>query len=102
MKNVENIYPLSPMQQGMLFHTLYAPESNIYLVQWIFTLQGELNISDFKQAWRRVIERHAILRTGFVWNNVEEPLQVVRKQMELPWEELDWRGSSPALQEEQL
>lgn len=80
MKNVEDIYPLSPMQQGILFHTLYIPKSGMYCEQFHFTIYGDFNISAFKQAWQRLIERYQVLRTFFIWEDVKEPVQVVQKQ----------------------
>jgi hypothetical protein len=62
-KNVEAIYPLSPMQQGMLFHTLYAPNSGMYFEQLVCTLRGTLDVQAFQTAWQRVVERHPVLRT---------------------------------------
>lgn len=91
MKNVEDIYPLSPMQQGILFHTLYAPKSGMYCEQFHFAIHGDFNISAFKQAWQQLIERHQVLRTFFIWEDVKEPVQVVQKQTRLPWEQQDWR-----------
>jgi amino acid adenylation domain-containing protein len=99
---IESIYPLSPMQQGMLFHTLYAPNSGVYFVQSVFTLSGNLNVLAFEQAWRRVIELHPILRTLFVWKNRQHPLQVVCKSVNLPWNNNDWRSLSSEEQEESL
>jgi amino acid adenylation domain-containing protein len=92
MKNVEDIYPLSPTQQGMLFHTLYAPQSGIYCEQLGITFRAPLDIPAFKKAWECVVERHPILRTAFVWEKIDEPLQVVRQKVEIPWEEQDWQG----------
>ena len=94
MKNVEDIYPLSPMQQGMLFHSLYAPQSGVYVEQLSCVLEGELNARAFEQAWREVLSRHPILRTAFVWEGLDAPLQVVRQSVRLPLEEWDWRGLS--------
>ncbi|MFM7794018.1 MAG: condensation domain-containing protein, partial [Microcystis panniformis] len=62
-KNVESIYPLSPMQEGMLFHSLYTPDSGIYCSQTLITLEGEINLTVFRQAWEKVVERHSVLRT---------------------------------------
>lgn len=84
-KNIESIYPLSPMQQGMLFHTLYAPETGVYFQQLICTLRGNLNIAAFEQAWQRVLERHPVLRTAFVWENPKQSFQVVCKLVNIPW-----------------
>ncbi|MFP4099127.1 amino acid adenylation domain-containing protein [Coleofasciculus sp.] len=102
MKNVEDIYPLSPMQQGILFHTLYAPKSGMYCEQFHFTIHGNLNISAFKQAWQQLIERHQVLRTFFIWEEVKEPVQVVQKQTRLPWEQYDWRGLATVEKQKRL
>ncbi|MGH8773264.1 MAG: condensation domain-containing protein, partial [Burkholderiales bacterium] len=101
-KNVEDIYPLSPMQQGMLFHTLYAPESGVYFEQLSGVLGGELEVAGFAWAWQKVLERHPILRTAFYWEELNEPLQVVRARVTLSWVEEDWRGWSPLEQHERL
>src|SRR5918911_5121433 len=61
--NVEDIYELSPMQQGMLFHTLYSPDSGAYIEQSVFAVEGESDILAFERAWQRIIQRHTILRT---------------------------------------
>ena len=92
--NIENIYPLSPMQEGMLFHTLYAAEPGMYFVQIGWTLRGSLDAAAFVRAWEEVVARHAILRTGFAWERLERPVQIVRKQVKLPLIELDLRGLS--------
>ena len=92
MKNVEDIYPLSPMQQGMLFHTLYDPTSGVYFEQLSSTLSGEFDVAAFKRAWVEVMARHAVLRTAFLWEGLDKPLQVVRQKVALPWQAHDWRG----------
>jgi len=99
---LESIYPLSPMQEGMLFHTLYAPNSGVYFEQLVCTLSENLNVSAFEQAWQRVVELHPILRTFFVWQNQQHPLQVVCKSVNLPYHIYDWRSLSSGEQEERL
>jgi amino acid adenylation domain-containing protein/non-ribosomal peptide synthase protein (TIGR01720 family) len=101
-KNLESIYPLSPMQQGILFHTLYAPESGIYCEQLSCTLRGQINTIAFAQAWQSVVDRHPALRTFFVWDNLDKPHQVVCKSVNLPFAYEDWRLLSPTQQQEQL
>ena len=101
-KNIEAFYPLSPMQQGMLFHTFLAPESGIYFQQWNCKLHGKLNAGVLQQAWQEVVNRHAVLRTFFVWQDLKEPVQIVRQHVSLPWVSLDWRTLDPALQQQQL
>ncbi|MCL6755244.1 amino acid adenylation domain-containing protein [Nostoc sp. CCCryo 231-06] len=102
MNNIDDLYELSPMQQGMLFHTLYAPESEIYFEQLICILQGELNFPAFQQAWNQVVARHPVLRSSFYWEEIEKPLQMVSKQVDLPWEVLDWRNFTADEQQQHL
>lgn len=102
MKNVADLYQLSPLQQGMLFHTLYAPRSGIYCEQIEMTLRASPDITALKEAWQQVIERHTILRTAFLWDGLQEPLQVVRQRVPLPWEELDLQGLAAAEQAERV
>ncbi|MFN8596433.1 MAG: amino acid adenylation domain-containing protein [Anaerolineae bacterium] len=94
--NIEDLYPLSPMQQGMFFHSLYAPESGMYFEQTRCALQGDLDTAAFERAWQHVVDRHTILRTACVWEEVDQPLQVVYRQVPLPIEHHDWRGLTPA------
>ena len=96
-KNIEDIYPLSPMQQGMLFHYIFEPEKAVYVEQLAVELEGEFDISAFRNAWTQIIQRHSVFRTAFVWEDLEEPLQVVNKQVALPLEEHHWE-SLPAKQ----
>src|SRR5215216_851108 len=93
-ENIEDIYELSPMQQGMLFHSLYAPDSVMYFLQWTCELHGELQPTAFKRAWQIVQDRHSILRTSFHWNNTDKPLQIVHKKLGLHMDQQDWRGLS--------
>ena len=91
--NIEDIYPLSPMQQGMLFHTLYGSGGSP-LFQWTCQFDERLDIAAFRRAWQRVIERHSVLRTAIVLEEVEEPVQIVLQSVPLPWAESDFRGLS--------
>ena len=97
--NVADAYPLSPTQKGMLFESLYAVEAGLYVEQITWELRGELNLGAYRRAWDEVVRRHAVLRSALVWESVEQPLQVVRTQVRVPWEELDWRGESRRLQQ---
>ncbi len=102
LNNVKDIYPLSPIQQGILFHTLYSPQAGEYIMQMVCTLRGNLNASAFERAWQRVVDRHEVLRTAFVWVGFDEPLQVVRGTVRLPWEQRDWRENSAMQQDGML
>ncbi|MDB9527419.1 amino acid adenylation domain-containing protein [Oscillatoria sp. CS-180] len=101
-KNIESIYPLSPMQQGLLFHALDAPESGLYFEQLGCMLHGNLNVPMFRKAWQQVVDRHSILRTFFVWENRAKLLQVVRYQVELPWVEHTLAGEPAEVQQTRL
>ncbi|MEH2354895.1 non-ribosomal peptide synthetase [Nostoc sp.] len=101
-KNIEDIYELSPLQQGMLFHTLLVPNSGVYFEQFCYSLQTQLDVSAFNKAWQRVLDRHPILRTSFYWENLDKPYQVVYRQVDLPWEFQDWRQLSLEETEKQL
>ncbi|HEU4325263.1 MAG TPA: amino acid adenylation domain-containing protein, partial [Roseiflexaceae bacterium] len=101
-KPIEDIYPLSPMQQGMLFHTLYAPTSDVYVSQMHCTLHEPIDIAAFERAWQRVVDRHPILRTIFLWEKRDEPLQVVRRAARLAWIHHDWRDAAPDQQHARL
>src|SRR5262249_51368155 len=86
------IYPLTAMQQGMLFHTLSDPASAVYVEQLVCTFSGELDTVALERAWQAVVERHAALRTAFVWEGLDEPVQVVQDAVTMPLDRQDWRG----------
>ncbi len=92
--HIDSIYPLSPMQEGMLFHTLMNPGTGIYLMQNRYLLEGDLNYEAFVRAWDVVIDRHPVLRTSFVWKSQKRPLQAVHKRVDVPILSLDWRGQT--------
>jgi amino acid adenylation domain-containing protein len=93
-QNVEDIYPLTPLQEGMLFHTLGAPGSGVYLERLSCELRGDLDPAAFHRAWEEVLARHPVLRTAFLWQGLDRPVQVVRRTVRLPWQEEDWRSLS--------
>jgi hypothetical protein len=89
-KNIENIYPLSPMQEGLLFHTVMAPEAGVYMPQMVLHLDGEIDGRALEAAWRQAVARHSVLRSGFYWEERDEPFQVVYREVPLSWTSLDW------------
>ncbi len=101
-RGIEAIYPLAPLQQGILFHTLYEQRSGIYFEQMTGQLAGRLDIAAFQRAWQQVADRHAIFRTAFAWSGLNEPLQIVRERVGVPWLVEDWRSAEPAAQAAQL
>lgn len=100
-ENIQDLYTLTATQRAILFHTLYAPETGVYVEQNAYELQN-LDVPAYIRAWQTVIERHAALRTGFFWEEVEEPLQMVTKQVDLPLTQLDWQDATHEQQLEQL
>ncbi|MEV4050237.1 amino acid adenylation domain-containing protein [Amycolatopsis sp. NPDC049688] len=97
-RNVEDVYPLTPMQAGMLFHSLSEPGT--YLEQVCFTLTGADDPAALERAWRRAVAEIPALRTAVRWTGVREPVQVVHRAVTLPVTVHDWRshqGSEAAL-----
>ncbi|MCS4283364.1 amino acid adenylation domain-containing protein/non-ribosomal peptide synthase protein (TIGR01720 family) [Pseudomonas sp. BIGb0278] len=89
---IADLYPLAPMQQGMLFHTLYQQASDDYVNQLQVPVQG-LDAERFGKAWADAITAHDILRTSFHWQGeLSEPVQIVHRQVELPLQVLDGQG----------
>ena len=86
--------PLSPAQEGMFYETIPTPGSGIHVEQSIATLTGSLDVAAFERAWQWGVDRHAILRTGFVWKGQSEPLQVTLKHVSMALDFRDWRGIS--------
>ncbi|MCP5050325.1 MAG: non-ribosomal peptide synthetase, partial [bacterium] len=74
---VKDMYPLSPMQEGMLFHHITDPSSPAYFEQISYSVEGEMDHEIFDRAFNRLIERYDILRTVFLHEKVKRPLQVV-------------------------
>ena len=104
-RSVEDIYPLSALQHGLLFHTLQDMQEGRPDVGFLYLtcdLRGALDTDAFRRAWDAVLRRHTILRTSFAWEGLDEPLQVVHGEVELPFEQEDWRGVSAERQRERF
>ncbi|WP_415835688.1 amino acid adenylation domain-containing protein, partial [Corallococcus soli] len=100
--DVEDVYPLSPTQQGMLFHALLSPDSSTYFLQLSWTITSALDVPAFLRAWVACLQRHTILRSSFHWEGLPTPLQVVHSRVELPIEQLDWSDLSASEQQSRL
>ena len=99
---IEDVYPLTPMQEGMLLHTLLEPGTGLYYMQDRYRINSELDPQRFAQAWQAVIARHEALRASFCWNVGEDMLQVIHKPGSTPIEYLDWSAIAEAGQEPKL
>lgn len=82
-------YRLSPVQEGILFHALYAEGEGVYLEQRWCLLDGDLDAAAFRLAWQALVDRHDVLRTGFDWR--EQPMQTVYTGVALPFRREDWQ-----------
>src|SRR6185295_274106 len=100
-RHIEDIYPLSPVQQGMFFHSLYAGEA-VYVEQTSGELRSKFDAEALAEAWRRVVGRHQILRAAFHLEDFDEPLQVVHEQAALSFVQRDIRKLPETWQREWL
>jgi len=99
---IEDVYPLTPMQEGMLLHTLLEPGTGLYYMQDRYRINSELDPQRFAQAWQAVIARHEALRASFCWNVGEEMLQIIHKPGSTALDYLDWREVPEDQQESRL
>ncbi|WP_254715423.1 amino acid adenylation domain-containing protein [Actinomadura sp. NAK00032] len=86
---LEDILPLSPLQQGLFFHALYDTGHDVYTAQIVLDLRGPLDAAALKAAAETLLRRHANLRAGFRQRKEGSPVQVVHRAVRLPWREED-------------
>jgi condensation domain-containing protein len=99
-RRVADVYPLTPMQSGMLFHSLSEPGS--YLEQLSLTLTDVPDLGALRRSWQRAVDSTPVLRTAVVWEGLREPVQVVHREASLPIIEHDWSRLPAARQDEEL
>ncbi|MGB7487482.1 MAG: condensation domain-containing protein, partial [Phormidesmis sp.] len=92
--NIEAIYPLAPLQTAFLWNSLQT-SAQAGLLHMRGTLHGQLDLDRLQQAWQQIVSRHAALRTSVHWEATQNPLQVVSKQIDTPWQQLDWQAYAP-------
>ncbi|HVW29988.1 MAG TPA: amino acid adenylation domain-containing protein, partial [Polyangiaceae bacterium] len=83
--DVQDVYPATPVQQGLLFHDALDGDKGVYVHQVRLTLRGRLDRAAFRRAWESAVARHDVMRTGFVWTRSRGALQVVRRSARLPY-----------------
>ncbi|MBO4258602.1 amino acid adenylation domain-containing protein [Streptomyces griseorubiginosus] len=87
---LQDILPLAPLQEGLLFHSVYDEQApDVYLVQQAIDLEGELDTAALGAACRTLLRRHANLRAAFRYQGLKRPVQLIPHQVEVPWEETD-------------
>ncbi|WP_137936793.1 non-ribosomal peptide synthetase [Chitinivorax sp. B] len=91
-----DIYPLTAMQEGMVFHALNTPQSSLYVEQLCFHLTEAVEPVQLQAAWRQVAQRHPLLRSCFDLRTADSPLQIVLAQVEPVWQVLDWTDRTDA------
>ena len=101
-EGLDNAYPLTPLQQGMLYEVLKNPNSNIYVAYIDIDITGALDVEVLKQAWLSTVQQHETLRTRFLWEGLDEPLQLVNSSPELDWTEYDAGRAPPSSPESTL
>ncbi|WP_199791007.1 MULTISPECIES: non-ribosomal peptide synthetase [unclassified Streptomyces] len=97
---MEDVYELSPLQQGMLLHSLYGGDSDTYLAQHSFAVEGRLDAQALETAWQQTVRAHPALRTSFHWEGMDTPLQVVHRHVPIELRRHDWSGLESAVQDE--
>ncbi|QKG84716.1 amino acid adenylation domain-containing protein [Kroppenstedtia pulmonis] len=99
-RDVQQVYPLTPLQHGMLFHSWYDDAGGDYITQWTADLQGTFDFQAFKRAWHKVVERHDIFRTAFIGSPTVQ--QVVYSTAPVDVNLVDWIKVGSEEREERL
>lgn len=74
---ITDFYPLTPMQSGMMFHTLLDPDSGVYFEQFTYEMKGPIDVDAYRAAWEKTVARNAILRASVHWEGLNEPVQAI-------------------------
>ncbi|RSM42866.1 non-ribosomal peptide synthetase [Actinoplanes sp. ATCC 53533] len=91
--SVEDVWPLSPLQEGMLYHTALDTDGpDTYTVQSVYGIDGPLDAGRLKASWQALLDRHAALRACFRYVSGAQMVQVIQRDVEIPWRETDLSG----------
>ncbi|HZS20149.1 MAG TPA: condensation domain-containing protein, partial [Pseudonocardiaceae bacterium] len=101
-RNVEDIYRLTPLQAGLVFHSLLDPAAAAYVDQTQLWISGVSDPAALGVAWQQVVDRTPILRSAIAWTGVDEPVQIVHRQVTAPITYLDWCALSEPEQQQEL
>ncbi|MDP5209827.1 non-ribosomal peptide synthetase [Microbulbifer sp. 2205BS26-8] len=100
--NIQDIYPLAPLQEGILYHHLLDAKNDPYLRANVLAFDHRADLDKFLSALQWLVARHDILRTAILWKGLSEPLQVVLRQAPLTIETLDIAGELAGLEKDHL
>ncbi|WP_028778292.1 non-ribosomal peptide synthetase [Shimazuella kribbensis] len=100
-EGIQDVYPLTPAQQGILFHSLDESLSGVYVNQLCLQLNGSIDLDRFEKAWQQIVQRHEVFRTAFFWEELTTPLQVVKMEGNIPFVLIDWSHLSADCQEKE-
>jgi len=102
-ENLKDIYPMSPLQEGLLFHTLFHQgDQTAYVEQFSYRIEGDFDADLFLQSWQELVQRHDILRTVFEYEKTKQPCQIVLKQMQADARFIDLSDLEENSQQEKL
>ncbi|OJW54632.1 MAG: hypothetical protein BGO67_05225 [Alphaproteobacteria bacterium 41-28] len=88
-RNIQDLYPIVPIQSGLLFQYQLNPNSDAYFVQGIFEIDNLPNVQHLKQAWQTILERYECLRSSFAYKTLSSPVQIIHKSVDILWREVD-------------
>ena len=90
LQNIEDAYPLTSIQAGMLYHCLESSESDVYVSYIAIDLSGPVDANRLRASWQSVVNRHGSLRASYQWEGLDEPLVVIRQDTDITWALHDW------------
>jgi amino acid adenylation domain-containing protein len=99
---IDDLHPLTPMQEGMLFHALADPDAGHYVEQFTCRIRGSLDAPNLQRAWDLLAARHGALRSTIHWVEFDRPCQIVHRKTEQPIQFHDWRGLDERTREDRL
>ncbi len=101
-QGLQCLLPLTPAQEGMLYHARRSCCGGVYHTQISLRLAGELKATVLERAWQQTVQRHPALRTSYRWQGLDRPLQLIQRHASMPWSYLDWSGVASSQQDARL
>jgi amino acid adenylation domain-containing protein len=102
MERLDDLYGLTPLQQGILFHSIYGADARLYVFNYNLRLKGRLDVAAFERAWQSVVDLHPILRSSFHWEQLERQVQAVHASVKVTINHIDWADLPESEKQEQM